>query len=447
MNHNVSAVSTQRTLPVLKGFITVSDITASVTVLVLLTLLVYFPVFSHQFQTHWDDQWVVINPYTENGLNAHNLWAILTEFYNGQYAPLNQLSYTLLYSAFGYHPFWFHLTGVVLHLCNVLLTYFFIRKMLTQSAGFKAGSVARISFFTAAIMAVHPLLVESVAWISASKILIYSFFYLVALHFYLKYLLANKISYYLLAILFFVFSFGGKEQAITFPVCLLLIDYAVNRRFNHKRVWMEKIPVFILAFVFGYLTLLSQRADKSGLLSNADHYPFYQNIIFASYSLTEYLIKCLIPVKLSYLYIFPNAIGQEVPKRFWMYPLLLLIMLFSFRDFWKKKWVFFGIAFFIIHIGMVLHIIPISRFAIVADRYAYIASIGIFFLVAFFVDKALDHIKYRKLTLILATLYTLSLGIYAHQHSKVWHDSDLLKQEINELLEKRADYQKYKPSK
>lgn len=418
---------------------------ASVAALVFLTLLVYFPVFSHQFQTHWDDQWVVINPYTENGLNPGNLWAILTEFYKGQYAPLNQLSYTVLYSAFGYHPFWFHLAGVMLHVCNVLLTYFLIRNILIQSGSLKQISITRIPFFTAVIMAVHPLLVESVAWISASKILIYSFFYLIGLLFYLKYLSSNKITYYLLTILFFVFSFGGKEQALTFPVCLLLIDYAVNRNFKNKWVWMEKVPLFMLAFVMGYVTLLSQSADKVGLLSNSHHYPFYQNVIFASYSTTEYLVKCLIPIKLSYLYVFPNAIGEEVPKRFWIYPLLLLIILFSFWDFWKKRWVFFGMAFFMIHIGMVLHIIPMSRFSIVADRYAYIASIGIFFLIAFFADKALDHTKYRTLTLILAFFYTLSIGIYAHQRSKVWRNSDTLKQELKDLLEKEGSHQNNPP--
>ncbi|MBS0030703.1 hypothetical protein ACTJJ0_26710 [Chitinophaga sp. 22321] len=447
MNHNVSAVSAQRKSLKLKGFTTIDDVTASVITLVSLTLLVYFPVLSHQFQTHWDDQWVVINPYTENGLNAQNLWAILTEFYKGQYAPLNQLSYTLLYSAFGYNPFWFHLTGVMLHLCNVLLVYFFIRKILIQSENFKPVSITRISFFTATVMAVHPLLVESVAWISASKILVYSCWYLVGLHCYLKYLSTSKIKYYLFSIFFFILSFGGKEQAVTFPVCLLLVDYAVNRHLKNKRVWLEKAPMFVLAFGMGYITLLSQSADKVGLLSNTRHYPFYQNIIFASYSTTEYLVKCLIPVKLSYLYVFPNAIGEEVPIRFWMYPLLLLIILFSFRDFWQKRWVFFGIAFFLIHIGMVLHIIPMSRFAIVADRYAYIASIGIFFLVAFFVDKALENTKYRTLTVTLAFVYTLAIGVYAHQHSKVWRNSDTLKQELKDQLEKRNDLQANNPSK
>lgn len=436
MNHNVSAVSTQRIFPRLKEIIVVNSVVWSVATLVLFTLIVYFPVFSHQFQTHWDDQWVVINPYTENGLNAENLWAILTEFYKGQYAPLNQLLYTILYAAFGYNPFWFHLAGIMLHLCNVLLVYFLIRRILIQSGSFTPASITNISFLTAAIMALHPLLVESVAWISASKILIYSFFYLVGLHLYLRYLSSTKIIYYILTLLFFICSFGGKEQAVTFPVCLLLVDNAVNRDLKNKRVWMEKLPMFLLALLMGYITLLSQSADKVGLLSNSRHYPFYQNVIFASYSVTEYLVKCLVPVKLSYLYVFPNAIGEEVPERFWIYPLLLLILLFSFWDFWKKKWVFFGMAFFLVHIAMVLHIIPMARFAMVADRYAYLSSVGIFFLVAFFADKALQQTKHIRLVLTVAFLYALLIGVYAHQRSKVWRNSDTLKQELKELLEK-----------
>nr|WP_084406972.1 hypothetical protein [Pedobacter panaciterrae] len=447
MSKNVSAFSTQSKIPLLKGFIESNKTLITTLFLIFITILVYFPILSHKFQMHWDDQWVVVNAYTEDGLTKINLWAILTEFYNGQYAPANQLSYTLLYSAFGYNPFWFHLLGLVIHVSNVVLVYLFIKKLLNLSKSFTPESVTRIAFLTAIIMAVHPFLVESVAWLSASKILIYSFFYLIAIHIYLSYLVSRKTVHYLLVVLFFILSFAGKEQAVTLPVCLLLIDYALKRDFRNKKLWLEKLPLFIIAFIFGYITLLSQSADKAGLLSEAPHYPFYQNIIFASYSVTEYLVKCLIPIKLSYLYVFPNAIGREVPVRFWIYPAMLLIICVSFWGFWKKHWIFFGIAFFIVHLGVVLHIIPISRFAIVADRYVYIASIGIFFLMAYLVDKALGNIKYRTLTITLSFLYVFSIGIYAHQHSKIWHDSDMLKQELKELLKKRNEFQKHNPNK
>jgi DMSO reductase anchor subunit len=76
----------------------------------------------------------------------------------------------------------------------------------------------------------------------------------------------------------------------------------------------------------------------------------------------------------------------------------------------------------------------------IADRYAYMASIGIFFLLAYFADKAMDIIKYRNLTMMLACIYTFSIGVYAHQRTRVWHNSDTLKKELNELLDKKENY-------
>ncbi|WP_256007184.1 hypothetical protein [Pedobacter deserti] len=415
----------------------------AVLALAVAAVLVYIPVFSHQFQLAWDDQWVVINLYTAGGFTMENLEAIFTDFYEGQYAPLNQLSYTALYALFGYDPFWFHTFGVLLHVANAVLTYFFMLRLLGKAESFERASVQRIAMITALLMAVHPFLVESVAWISASKILIYSFFYLAALHAYLSYLENRKVAFYLLTLFLFVCSFGGKEQAVTLPVCLLLVDYTLKRDLKSRSVWLEKIPFFVLSLIFGYITLLSQGADKVGLLSDAPKYPFYQNIIFASYSITEYLVKCLFPVNLSYLYMFPNAMGENVPLRFWLYPAMLLIIVVSFLDFWKKRWVFFGIVFFIIHLGVALHIIPISRFAIVADRYVYMASIGVFFLIAYFLDKALQYKKYNRLALSGFVVYLIVLGAYGHQHSKIWHDSTMLKKELKDLLKQRNDFQKH----
>jgi len=422
-------------------FISSNQIGLSTLSLVSIAFLVYLPVFSHQFQMEWDDQWVAINVYTENGFKGYNLWAILTEFYHGQYAPINQLSYTLLYSAFGYNPFWFHALGVTLHISNVVLVYFLIRKLLIQTDNFKATSVQRISFVTALIMAVHPFLVEPVAWVAASKILIYSFFYFIALSYYLSYTQSKSLKHFMLVLLFFLLSFGAKEQAVTLPVCALLFDYAVGRSFKSKWLWIEKIPLFLMSFLFGMITLLSQGADSVGLLSEIPQYPFYQNLIFASYSITEYLVKCLVPVKLSYLYIFPNDIGQPVPLRFWMYPVIVVLITTTLWNFWKQRWIFFSISFFIIHLGVALHIIPLSRYAIVADRYAYVASIGIFFLLAYFLDKVLERRTYPKISIAITFIYILVLGIYANQHSRIWHDSDLLKKEIQDQLEKRNKFQ------
>lgn len=419
-----------------------NQVMLSICVIILLTLAAHFPTFFHQFQLKWDDQWVVINAYTEGGLTLSNLKSILTEFYNGQYSPINQFSYTLLFSIFGYSAFWFHCFSIAIHVCNVVLIYLLIRNLLKQAKKFEDISIQRIAISTAILMAVHPFLVESVAWLSASKILLYSFFYLLAIHVYLAYLNTRLLSYYLLTIFLFTLSFGSKEQAVTLPVCLLLIDFILKRNFGTKQLWLEKLPLFLMAICFGYITLLSQSADNAGLLSESPQYPLYQNILFASYSVTEYLIKCLIPIKLSYLYVFPNSIGQEVPLRFWLYPILLTTIIIAFWSFLKNRYVFFAVAFFVIHLGLALHIIPIARFAIIADRYAYIASISVFVLMSYYFDLLYSKTKYTQLALAIGTLYVISIGTYAHEHSKVWSNSDTLKKELRSLFKDRNNFHK-----
>ncbi|MCC8423847.1 hypothetical protein [Mucilaginibacter sp. UR6-11] len=417
-------------------FLSISLFTAAI-------VFAYNPVFSHQFQMHWDDQWVVVNFYTENGLTMHNLREIFTQYYHGQYSPIAQLSYTLLYAAAGsvYEPGWFHTYSLIVHLLNVVLTYLFIRNLLTYSKNFTDSSIQTISFFTAFIMAIHPFLVEAVAWMAASKILLYSFFYLWGLNTYFSYLKSKKVIYLIAVYLLFALSFGAKEQAVTFPACLLLIDYILKRNLKNRAVWLEKIPFILTSLFFCYITLVSQKSNGVGMLSQMKTYPFHQNLIFACYSVTEYFAKCLIPSRLNFIYPFPNPVGAPVPSRFLIYPFLLPVIIVALFDFWKKRWVAFAMIFFVIHLAVVLHIVPISRFAVVADRYAYIASIGVFFLISYYLDIAIRSVKYRNLTVVALVFYLGYLGNYTYRRSKVWHDSDTLKKELNDLYNKRNDFE------
>ncbi|MES2807079.1 MAG: hypothetical protein V4619_00540 [Bacteroidota bacterium] len=409
--------------------------------LVVLCLFAYFPTFNNQFQNFWDDQWVVINTYTTDGFALANVKRILSEYYHGQYAPVNQLFYTLLFKLFGYNPFWFHAACLGIHVLNASLIFSFIKRLLLLSNEFAESSIWRLAFFTSLLFAIHPFLVEAVAWVSASKILLYALFYLIALHYYLRYTISLKLRYYLLALFFYIVSFGAKEQAVTFPVFVILIDYVSKRNLKDPQVWLEKLPIIVLTISFGIFTMLSQAATGSGALSTEASYPFGQRVIFASYALFEYLFKCIIPYKLSYLYPFPNVVGQAVPPRFWPYPVALVVIIICLWSFLKQKWVAFGLLFFLIHIAVALHIIPISRFAIVADRYVYLASAGVFFVMALLLDKAVALLpKYKILFTTLIVIYVCALALYTNSYVKHWHDTDTLKKEVTELLKQRPDY-------
>ena len=409
--------------------------------LLISVVVVYFPVFQNDFLYFWDDQWVAMNVYTSGGLTFDNLYHILTDFYHGQYAPVNELNYLLLYSVFGYNPLAFHTTSLIWHLANVLLIYVFIKRLLSLRGELSEDKILYISFLTSFVFGIHAVNVESVAWISASKVLIYSFFYLLSLLSYLKYIEKGKAGYYCLTFLFFILSFGGKEQAVTLPICLLLIDYFVKRDLKNKQIWMEKIPFFLFALLFGLLTIQSQ-----GEQGNRPSYPMGYRLVFACYTLFEYFVKCMLPFKLSYLYPFPMQPGEPLPARFWMYPFIILFVLFYLYGNRKNSILIFSILFFTAHVGVALHIISLSRFAIVADRYVYVSCIGFTFLLSYYFVTSLSKIKNNKkvygLSFLLLT-YICYLGLYTNIYSRQWKDTDTLKANLRELLKTREDMKNY----
>ena len=362
----------------------------------LATGLVYFPILGNDFLYFWDDQWVVMNYYTEGGFNIENIWAIFTEFYHGQYSPLNESLYLILYSLFGYDPFAFHLASLLIHFINVLLVFKCVILLFEMRSKMEVKYYTGIAFLTALLFAIHPFNVESVAWMSASKVLVYALYYLIATYFFIRYLQKNKIIYLVFTAVFFIFSFLGKEQAVTFPVWMLLIYWIAGYSFKDKKVWLTTLPFICLALLGGVVTMLSQSATGGGELSEAPSYLIWQRFVYACYSFCEYLFKCILPFKLSYLYPFPTIIGDPLPTWLLVYPLLVIV---SVASFWKylvsNKVLFCSLIFFFIHIAVTLHIISLSRFAVVADRYVYIASTGICFALSYLTIYLINKFKKR----------------------------------------------------
>lgn len=405
-------------------------------IICLVGICTYFAAFGHDFQSFWDDQWVAVNGYTEEGLTYSNLEKILLEFYHGQYAPINQLYYSTLYHFFGYNAFVFHAGSVFFHILNAILVYLLIKR-LSGALTLSKETAGLISLVAAILFVIHPITVESVAWIAASKVVIYAFFYLLALLCYLNYIKNKNWLNYLLVGVFFILSFGAKEQAVTLPVCFFLIDYFYKRDFRSRQVYVEKLTFFALALLFGYITMLSQEAHNQGVLSYKPQYPLYQRVVFASYAIVEYLTKCLVPIKLSYIYPFPIQIGEALPVRFWIYPPICgVILLVAYSNFRNRMLIFWS-SFFLLHLAVALHIIPIGRFTITADRYAYISLIAI----CFFVSYLIIHVWKFKTAYkyVLLSLYMVMLFSYSVYRVRVWENTDTLKREVREILKNRNE--------
>lgn len=189
--------------------------------------------------------------------------------------------------------------------------------------------------------------------------------------------------------------------------------------------------------------MLSQLAVGGGALSSEATYPLWQRLIYGCYTFCEYFFKCLFPVKLSYLYPFPSVVGEDLPGWLYFYPVFIVLFIFFFWKYvWKDKMLMFGLSLFAIHIAVTLHIIPLSRFAVVADRYVYLSSIGVAFLLVYILLIYYEKIsrKWGVALKVIFVSYLFYLGIYTNLRSRVWFDTDTLKQEMRELLRSRDDF-------
>jgi hypothetical protein len=176
-----------------------------------------------------------------------------------------------------------------------------------------------VSLLVALLFGLHPLRVESVAWVTERKDVLFSLFFLATLIFYLLYHMTRKVRNYYLALVMFVLSALSKGMAITLPFVLLLLDYYTKRRFT-RRLIFEKIPFFAVALVFGLLAVFAQFPSIARRTESLVSFP--NTIFIASRNLLFYLLKLALPVKLSALYPYPELSGNALPIIFYVSPVI-----------------------------------------------------------------------------------------------------------------------------
>jgi hypothetical protein len=419
-----------------------------------ITLLVYLPTINHQFLLDWDDQWQVLNKYTSGGLGYENLQSIFGTFYFGQYSPLNQLFYSIIYNFFGFDPRAFHAVNLLWHIGNVCLVYVFIKMLFSFRKEQDTGKEIIIAFFVALLFAIHPIQAEVVSWISASKVLTCSFFFLLSMIFHLSYTKNGKLLYYLFSIIAFVFSFLCKELAVTLPLCLILIDFFIGKKTVNKDNIIEKIPYFSLMICFLVITILSYNRPVDVVLRSGYGYSFGERIIFGCYSLFEYIVKLTVPLNLKFVYPYPMEVGDPLPVLFYIYPIATGAICLLFYKKLKRPITFFCCAFFLINLSFFLHVVPLPRFAITADRYLYLPSIGLFLLAVFMLIDFLKQIliplkpSLTKTAALLFATYCIFLGIYSHHRSEVWFNDQSLRGKIDqEMNQNKPDGKEVKMEK
>ena len=390
-------------------------------IIVAVTFAIYVKSLNNQF-TNWDDNLYItdnanIKTFHGDSLN-YTFKKIMSSYEQGNYHPLTMLSYCLEYEKFKLNPKSYHVTNLIFHLLNTLLVFCFIWLLTKQKW---------VAFITALLFAIHPMHVESIAWVSERKDVLYSFFYLAALCSYIFYLQKekNKGLFYALTFLLFIFSVLSKAMAISLPIMFFAIDYFLNRKFILKTV-LEKLPFLVLSFIFGYIAIIAQKSGNA--MDDAVQYNFFDRILFSSYGLMTYLWKLIAPINLSCFYNYPVKTDGLYPVIFYIAPVVILALTYLiYRSKYFEKDLIFGFGFFSITIAMVLQILPVGA-AIIADRYTYLSYIGVFFIIARWINNLLENNfeKEKSLKIFSITVFTLFLIMCCYlsfQRSKVWHDS------------------------
>lgn len=399
----------------------------------------------------WDDEIFIHGNPLIRSLDPHGLWQMLVSYHGPNWQPLTWFSFAINYHYFDLWPLAYHFTNVVIHSANV--TWVFILFCIVikcaipekrYGRGVWLGGIAAALFF-----GLHPLRVESVAWISERKDVLYAFFYLPGLIAYLHYGSAvgkgQRRLFYTLTLFCFMLSLLSKEMAVTFPAVLLLLDiFPLNRWQTLKQSWSlfrEKIPFFLLSLGLACITIFGQ--GNAHAVVPLGSMPLDVRIVNAVKSLGFYLQKTLWPTGLVPYYPF-SKFSQVADSRFYLTAvILLLIGLFCWRQ-WQRGHRLWGVAllYYLITASPVIGIIQVGAQA-AADRYSYLTtlSVALLFGAGVFFWRALlpgNSRKQAMLPPILVVIIVTSIAMMTFGQLKIWSNtvslwSEVIKQYPNKV--------------
>ncbi len=420
------------------------------------TLAAYWPTTRHEFLNFDDPEYVVKNDHVQAGITAQSIRWAFTTLHASNWHPVTWLSHMLDCQLFGLAPGAHHAVGLGFHLANTLLLFLVLRRM--------TGAVWR-SAFVAALFALHPMHVESVAWISERKDVLSTFFALLTLWSYTSYvkrpeagnppsalrpppsdlgLLASALrpltsARYWLVLVFFALGLMSKQMLVTLPLILLLLDFwplarVEDKMFNGftgqpvrpgygrsiKSLILEKWPFFALACAASVMTFIAQ--NKAGNVEPFDRWPLEIRIANAFVSYCTYVEKAFWPTNLAFFY--PSH--KMVPWQAILAALLLTgISVAAYRRARSRPYFFVGWFWFLVMLLPVIGLVQLGDQAM-ADRYTYLPFVGLFIAVTWWIGDALPYSRSWRIRVAAgaaACAVLLACGAATQSQLKYWQNS------------------------
>lgn len=388
--------------------------------LVLATLAVFREVRDFALITYDDPAYVGNNSYVLGGLRMSSIVWSFTSMHAANWHPLTWISLMLDATLFGKEPGGFHVVNLALHVLNALLLFHVLQRL--------TGKLGR-SAFAAALFAVHPLHVESVAWVSERKDVLSTMFMMLAMWAYLRYTERPILSRYLMMLLLFSLGLSAKPILVTLPLLLLLLDWwplgrltqhsKPGRRTSLIRLLLEKVPMLVLSGASSVVTVLAQA--RGGTMSTTEMLPLWVRGQNSLLSYVGYLSKTLWPTNLAFFYPHPGAVpfskaGQAALILVALTALALLVVR-------RHPYALVGWLWYVGSLVPVIGVIQVGPQAS-ADRYTYVPLIGLFLVMAWVFPELPDAPRWWRKALVVGSLaIVVTLSIIASRQVRYWRDS------------------------
>jgi protein O-mannosyl-transferase len=388
-----------------------------------ITFLAFTSSLSNKF-VNWDDDVNIVENENTYRLDWEHVKAIFTSDVIGNYNPLPILTLAIERNFVGLEGTWlYHWTNLLLHLFCV---YFVFRIAKKLGLGIWAAA------FCALLFGIHPMRVESVAWVTERKDVLFAAFYLPALYLYIKYVQEpeNRKKYYLYMIVLFFFALLSKVQAVALPLSMLCVDYYLRRvdLNDLKGIWkmgVEKIPFFLMSLAAGIVNIYTLSKNSSiGVSDDVTNYTFADRLLVGAYSFMVYLIKLVIPYEMSPLYPYPSQLDTP----FFVAPLGVALVFAAIYLMYKKdnRAIVFGFLLFFFNVVFMLQIVGAGQ-GFIADRFTYIPYLGCFFALAYGVDYlSKNNSSYKSIAYGAAGIFIFLYAFMTYKQNKIWENGATL---------------------
>jgi len=404
-------------------------------VLILATVIAFEQVRHNDFVNYDDDKYVTENLHVNGGITLKSVVWAFTTTHTSNWHPLTWLSHMLDCQLFGLAPGWHHLMSLLFHIANTLLLFWVLKRM--------TGAVWA-SALVAGAFALHPLHVESVAWISERKDVLSTLFWMLTIAAYIRYAQRPDIGRYLLVVLAFGLGLMAKPMLVTLPFVLLLLDYwplgrlQLGRQSEEKtlsqsesvclgchvsspqRLIAEKIPFFVLVVVSSVITFIASRSG--GAVAQVEYLPPSFRIANALASYISYFNKMIYPSKLAIFYPHPgySLSALQAIVCFIKLAAVSAVVIYMAR---RRRYLIVGWLWYLGTLVPVIGLVQVGAQAM-ADRYTYLPSIGIFIMVAWGAAELFSKWRYRKIGLgVSAGLLLTVLLICTRMQVRHWQNT------------------------